>query len=101
MEQQRSRQAERSLWDKIWKDGQGNVVIWQFPNLWLIGWAVLDVASLFMANKSTASDILSWLSSGALIIWSLLEILTGVNYFRRGLGVVVLAGALAIVKQSL
>jgi hypothetical protein len=29
------------LWDRIWRDKYGDVVIWQTPNIWLVGWAAI------------------------------------------------------------
>ena len=82
------RRDQRSLWDKTWRDRQGRIVIWQTPNLWLIGWLVLTFISLLFSGRQ--ADIFSWLGSAALIIWSLLEILKGASYFRRALGLLVL-----------
>jgi len=76
------------LWDKIWKDRTGHVVIYQRPNIWLIGWAVLTLMSLFLLGQ--AANILSLLATIVLGIWALLEISRGANYFRRALGVVVM-----------
>jgi hypothetical protein len=88
--QQRGRRDRRSVWDKLWKDRAGNVVIWQMPNVPLIAWVVLTVVSLVL-DTGTAADVASWLADVALIIWSLLEIFKGVDYFRRALGLLVLA----------
>ena len=76
------------LWDRIWKDRRGRVVIWQTPNVFLIAWAVLTVISLFF-NGHTA-DVISVAGSVALIVWAALELFKGVNYFRRVLGLVIL-----------
>jgi hypothetical protein len=76
----------RSLWDKFWRDKSGEVVIVQRPNIWLVIWLVLEIVSLFSASHRV--ELFSWwLGSAALGVWSLLEILQGVNYFRRALGV--------------
>jgi hypothetical protein len=75
------------LWDKVWKDKNGKVVVWQNPNAWLIAWAVIDVASLL--TNGGISNVLWWIGTIDLGIWSLLEIVLGVNYFRRALGVLV------------
>lgn len=80
--------ADGDLWDKFWKDKEGNVVVYQHPNVFLIGWLVLALASLFTSSK--LADILWQLSLAVLAIWALLEIFKGVNYFRRTLGVFVL-----------
>ena len=87
--QKQDRIAKRSLWDQIWKDRRGNIVIWQMPNIWLIGWLVLTFLSLLFSGRQ--ADIFSWLGSASLIIWSLLELFKGANYFRRALGLLVLA----------
>ncbi|HEX4774791.1 MAG TPA: hypothetical protein VH234_04710 [Candidatus Saccharimonadales bacterium] len=81
-----------NLWDEIWKDKRGHVVIWQTPNPYLIAWAVLTLISLFF-NGHTA-DIFSGAADVALIVWASLELFKGVNYFRRALGLVVLVAAI-------
>lgn len=87
------------LWDKIWRDDEGNVVIWQMPNIWLIGWAVLTFASLLF-SKGLISNILTWAGEASLIIWCLLEIFKGVNYFRRFLGLAVLVYAIITLLRT-
>jgi uncharacterized membrane protein len=76
------------IWDKFWRDKNGHFVIWQLPNAPLIAWAILTVISLFY--NGTTANVFSWLGTSALVIWSILEILKGVNYFRRVLGLVIL-----------
>ncbi len=78
------------FWDKIWRDrnGRGKVVIWQAPNWFLIGWAVLTFLSLFF--YASTADALSRVGSISLIVWAALELTKGVNYFRRALGALVL-----------
>lgn len=93
------RLSSRSLWSKTWKNRQGQVVIWQTPNLPLIAWAGLTVFSLLVNGR--LADILSWLGSAALITWSLLEIFRGVNYFRRALGLFILFLAIMSLLKSL
>jgi hypothetical protein len=89
MEQRHSNRSQQSLWDKIWRDRNGHVVIFQMPNVWLIAWAVLSVISLFVPRGGT-QNVIWWISNIVLAVWALLELLKGVNYFRRGLGLVVL-----------
>jgi len=86
--QRQNRSVNRSLWDRTWKDRRGHVVIWQWPNIPLIGWAVLTVVSLLVGGRQ--ADVFSWLASASLVIWSLLEIFKGANYFRRALGLLIL-----------
>lgn len=80
--------ADGDLWDKFWKDKNGNVVVYQHPNVFLIGWVVLALGSLFVSSK--LADTLWQLSLAVLAVWALLEIVKGVNYFRRLLGAFVL-----------
>lgn len=78
----------RDLWDKFWKDKDGNVVVWQRPNAWLIAWVVLTLGSLFI--NGTVSNVIWYGSLAVLAIWAILEVWKGVNYLRKCLGAVVL-----------
>ena len=99
MEQIYGRQRRRSYWDRTWKDRRGRVVLWQTPNAFLIAWAVLATISLLLSRG--LSDFFSIAGEGALIIWSLLEIFKGANYFRRALGLFVLFFAVASLIKSI
>jgi len=69
------------------------------PNAYLWAWAGLTIVSFFFNNGKTA-DILTGLASAVLIVWAVLELTKGVNYFRRALGLVVLILAvLALIKS--
>jgi hypothetical protein len=81
-------QQNRDLWDRIWRDRRGDIVIWQLPNIPQIAWVALTLGSLF--TTGTLSNILWYAATAALAVWALLELLRGVNYFRRILGIVVL-----------
>lgn len=86
------------LWDKFWKDSKGRVVIWQNPNIFLYFWAAFTTLSLFLDRR--LADIFGIAGSAVLIIWALLEIFKGVNYFRRLLGLVVLIfAAMSLLKN--
>lgn len=91
--------ANRGLWDRTWKDKRGRIVIWQTPNIPLITWAVLTVLSLLVGGR--LADVFSWAASAALIAWSLLEVSKGSSYFRRALGLLVLAYAVMTLIKSL
>jgi hypothetical protein len=88
VEQTRSQNRHEDWWDRIWRDKRGNIVIFQWPNVWLIAWAILDIISI--VTMGTVSNIFWWLANATLAVWALLEVTKGVNYFRRGLGVIVL-----------
>jgi ABC-type uncharacterized transport system permease subunit len=87
------------LWDKFWRDEEGRVVIWQTPNAWLIGWATATFVSLFFNGRT--ADVLTFIGSVSLIVWSVLEVTKGANYFRRLLGLVVLIFSIASLIKSL
>ncbi len=89
---------QRSLWDKTWRDRRGRVVLWQTPNAWLIGWAVLTTVSLFINGRP--ADVLSWLAQASLAVWCGLEIFRGVDYFRRGLGLLILVFVIMSVVRN-
>ena len=89
----------KDIWDKIWRNKNGRVVIWQAPNMWLIGWALFVTLSLLFTSR--LADIFSWIGSASLIIWAVLEILKGVNYLRRALGLLVLIYAVATLIKSI
>lgn len=89
----------RSLWDRTWKDKNGRIAVWQMPNPWLIGWAVLTTLSLLFTART--ADILSAAGSVSLVVWALFEIFKGINYFRRALGLLILIYAVAALLKSL
>jgi hypothetical protein len=91
-------QKHRSLWDRTWRDSNGQVVIWQMPNKWLLGWAGFTVLSLLFSGRT--ADVFSWAGSISLIVWSLLEILKGANYFRHALGLLIFVFAVASLAKS-
>ncbi len=80
-----------TLFDKLFQDGNGQIVIGQMPNLPIIIWVV---ASLLQAVYKTGEINLGLdiLASSSLFIWAIQELFQGVNYFRRGLGLIVLIG---------
>ena len=91
---------EPTLWSKIWKDeqGRGKYVIFQFPNLTLSAWIVSTIIARLTTGRiaSTATII----AGVALLIWAASEVRSGVNYFRRGLGLVVFSfSLLALIKN--
>lgn len=80
---------KRSFSDKFWHDKNGKFVVWQKPNLFLWIWIVATVMSIIM-NTNAVERFMVFIGGIAIIIWSIMEIYSGVNYFRRLLGVCVL-----------
>ncbi len=74
----------------FFKDDQGKNIIWQWPNIPLYGWVVFKILSMII-DKPTWKFGFQNLSTAFLFTWAFLELTQGVNYFRRLLGLVVLA----------
>ncbi len=79
--------------DRIFRDKHGNIVIGHPPNLPIIVWAIASVLQLIF-KSGTIHTGLETIALIAIVIWSLAELFQGVNYFRRGLGLVVLIGTI-------
>jgi hypothetical protein len=80
--------------DKIFHDDRGNLVIGQPPNLPILVWGASTLLK-FVFTSGNIYLILDTISFGALFTWAWLELFDGVNYFRRGLGLIVLIGVIA------
>jgi Co/Zn/Cd efflux system component len=74
---------------RFFQDKHGKIVIWQMPNVPLWIWVGCSVLGWAMKRGivHTAAGIIGTI---ALIVWALLEIFSGVNIFRRVLGIVVM-----------
>jgi hypothetical protein len=83
-----------TLFDRVFRDSEGNIVIAQPPNLPLI---VGIVASLLKLLFTTGQIylVLDIVAFGALFTWAWEELFQGVNYFRRALGLIALVGLIA------
>jgi len=85
---------ENSLFDKTFRDSEGNIVIAQPPNLPLM--LGITATALKLIVKSGNIYIgLDAIAFGCLFTWAWQELFEGVNYFRRALGLVVLIGVIA------
>ena len=82
---------ENTLFDKFFRDNNGNIVIAQPPNLPIIVWGVASLLKLIFTSGyiNVGLDLIAF---GSLFTWAWLELFQGVNYFRRTLGFVVLVG---------
>jgi hypothetical protein len=85
---------EDTLFNRTFRDSDGNIVIAQMPNLPLLVWITATLLKLILTsgNIYTGLDALAF---GSLFTWGWQELFEGVNYFRRALGLVVLLGAIA------
>ncbi len=77
----------------FFKDKHGHIVIVSWPNIPLIGWIVFQVLAMIVTKGRihTGSEALSM---AFLYTWAYMEIMSGVNYFRRLLGLIVLVAIL-------
>lgn len=76
---------------RFFKDSKGRLVIWQRPNIPLIGWLFFKFLSTIVHSKqSNFSNV----STAFLFTWAYLEIASGKSYFRRVLGAVIMAAVL-------
>ena len=85
---------EDTLFDRTFRDSEGNVVIAQPPNLPLIIWIVASLLKLIVITGKINLG-LDLVAFGTLFTWAWEELFQGVNYFRRALGLIVLVGLLA------
>jgi hypothetical protein len=84
-----------TLFDRTFRDRDGNIVIAQMPNLpLLVGVsATLLQALLPSGTLQTGLDLVAF---GTLFTWAWQELFEGVNYFRRSLGLLALIGLIAL-----
>ena len=86
-----SSQTDPTLFDRIFRDNEGNIVIAQPPNLPIIVGAAATLLQLVLpAGK--IQTLLVLVAFGTLFTWAWQELFEGVNYFRRGLGLISLIG---------
>jgi hypothetical protein len=68
----------------LFADKQGKIVTWQIPNWPILTWMVLFVSAKFMTGNT--ADAVFKLSYIFLAWWAILELTSGVNRFRRIMG---------------
>lgn len=78
----------RRAFDWAFRDRQtGAVVVAQAPNPPLWVFLATVVLRLVLDDDGTAHDVAGWIGRGALGWWAVLELVAGVNPWRRLLGV--------------
>ncbi len=85
---------DNNLFDRIFRDSEGNIVIAQPPNLPLIV-GVTGTILQFILTSGNIHTILDIIGFGALFTWAWQELFDGVNYFRRALGLLTLIALIA------
>lgn len=79
----------KNFFHRIFFSKDGKLVIIQRPNLPLLLWFITAIISNLL-NEGETKSIFIWISTASLIIWSILEIISGANYFRKCLGIIIL-----------
>jgi len=86
---------ETTLFDRTFRDSEGNIVIAQMPNLpILVGLTGAFLQFVLPSGEIRTASVL--VAFGALFTWAWQELFEGVNYFRRSLGLVGLVSLLAL-----
>ena len=84
-----------TLFDRTFRDSEGNIVIAQPPNLpVLVGVAAAILQSVLPSGQLQMTAEL--ITFGALFTWAWQELFDGVNYFRRTLGLIGLAALMSL-----
>jgi hypothetical protein len=86
---------EPTLFDRIFRDSEGNIVIAQIPNL-PISVGIAAILLQFVLPSGQLQTAASLIAFGTLFTWAWQELFDGVNYFRRSLGLVSLVGLMAL-----
>lgn len=88
-----------TLFDRTFRDNEGNIVIAQMPNLPLLVGFIATFLPVLLPNGKlqTALELVGF---GALFTWAWQELFDGVNYFRRALGLIVLVSIIALKLNS-
>ncbi len=82
---------ESTLFDRVFRDSKGQIILAQMPNLPLIVWIISSLLKIiFTTGKINIG--LDALAFGSLFTWAWEELFQGVNYFRRSLGLIVIIG---------
>lgn len=82
---------ENTLFDRTFRDSEGQIVIAQPPNLPLIVGIVASLLKLIVPTGQIHLA-LALVAFGSLYTWAWEELFQGVNYFRRALGLIGLVG---------
>lgn len=86
---------ETTFFDRIFRDSEGNIVIAQPPNLPILVGTAAALLRYVLPNGQLqmAAELIAF---GAFFTWAWQELFEGVNYFRRALGLIGLAGLMAL-----
>jgi hypothetical protein len=78
---------QTTLFDRTFRDSEGNIVIAQMPNLPILVGLTATLLR-FVLPSGDLQTTLGLVGFGALFTWAWQELFSGVNYFRRSLGLI-------------
>lgn len=79
----------KKIFKKLFLDKNGRIVVAQFPNVPITIWFLGLLISTIFPGLSYINFV-NIIATSSLIIWTALEIYSGVNLFRKILGIAVL-----------
>ncbi|MBD2580616.1 hypothetical protein [Oscillatoria sp. FACHB-1406] len=88
-------ETKPTLFDRIFRDSEGKIVIAQPPNLPMIVGIVATVLRSVLATGQIHT-VFNLIAFGAWFTWAWEETFEGVNYFRRAIGAISLVAIIAI-----
>ncbi len=74
----------------LFRDSDGEITLFQKPNVFLWAFIVCVAIRLVFHPEGSFGTVVTVVGTTAIIIWAILELLRGINPFRRILGAVVL-----------
>ncbi len=86
---------QTTLFDRTFRDSEGNIVIAQVPNLPILVGSTATFLQ-FVLPSSNIQTTLALVGFGALFTWAWQELFDGVNYFRRSLGLIGLVSLIVL-----
>jgi hypothetical protein len=84
-----------TLFDRIFRDKDGNIVIIQPPNLPITLGSAAALLQFFLPESNFQRGV-SLLAFGILFTWGWLELFEGLSLFRRGLGLLAIVGLMTL-----
>ena len=85
-----STDAPRPFTARWWTGGRGFGGVAQWPNPSIAVWAIATVLGWMDVGGRSGEQLISGVACGALLVWSLDELLRGVSPIRRTMGAAVL-----------
>lgn len=90
----------RTFLGKCISDKNGHITLIQFPNLPLISFIIASILTRLFSQRSV-HDFFKAFAYSSIITWACLEMISGANYVRRLLGLIVLVFSIVSVISFL